>query len=120
MNRETTPLQETLAHPYIVWEDGAGDYSCEACGVTWAKENGLTEGLGGSWYEFDEHNNYAPNGRMGNELYCCPPWHDGETDTPQACSGCGVWLDVCLTPEAWEYMIENEFPEWIRALYRYE
>lgn len=99
---------EHLAQAYVVCDESGDfiDYACESCANEFAKDNGLTWNWNHNFTE--EH----PSGLHAYNVL----WDRGESDTPVACSSreCGQYLDVDLTSDGRNYMIERgDFPEWL-------
>lgn len=100
---------ETLAQTYVVCDE-SGDFiehSCQSCAEDFAKRNELVWHHNGAFTE--EH----PSGLHAYNTL----WDRGESDTPSSCLQCGQYLDVGLTNEGVQYLLDNDFPEWLYAEY---
>jgi len=97
---------ESLKQSYLI-DHESGDFiahACEWCAVDFAKEHGLTWDNAVTHNYTEEHE----NGYHAHDML----WDSGETDYPVACE-CGQYLDVALTKDGVQYMLENDFPAWL-------
>lgn len=93
-----------LLDPYTVGGPDTVDYSCEGCAAEYAEQHGLT------WANASTHN-YTEEHESGH--YASFMFHgDTESDYPQVCGGCGVYLDTALTFDGECYVRENYPGEW--------
>jgi hypothetical protein len=95
---------ESLKQSYAI-EHSNGDFrehACESCAEEFAETHGLT---------WNWNRNFTEDSVSGFHAYNML-WDSGETDYPVSCS-CGQYLDVTLTRDGREYMLSNDFPEWL-------
>lgn len=96
---------ENLTQTYVIG-DNSGDFiehACEACAEEFATKNSL---------EWNWNRNFTEDNSNGLYAYNAL-WDSGEADYPVACN-CGQYLDVSLTKEGRDYMLERgDFPAWL-------
>ena len=113
-------IQQELATLYLVRDTSeVWDTYCRECAGEVGKEMGLV------WdtYPFQPEAMHTPNGverpedELAEPLVYAPEIH--ESDTPQACAKCDLWLDCSLTKDGVEYLTDefNDFPQEVIDLY---
>lgn len=113
MNKNTeTETVERLLPAWIVEDsrDYFTDYACETHAREFATERGIpADDYGGYTLERSDYGVVASATQP-------PSYALGETDYPTACV-CGQYLAVNLTPDGYEYLADNDFPEWVVSAY---
>ncbi len=105
---------EQLVPAWIIIDGDFCAYSCEDHAREYAETNGIPAAPGGS-YSIER-----PGYGVTADVYPLPSWDSGETDYPAACE-CGQYLDIYLTRDGREYMIEHGgFPAWLMAAHGIE
>lgn len=97
---------ERLAAPWIIIHGEYSEYSCERHARDFAKENGIEE------TSPDSYSTSREGYGIVSDVYALPSWDSGETDYPVSCT-CGKYLDIRLTRQGVDYMLCEEFPEWL-------
>lgn len=97
--------------PLRSWECHTPDMvflNCQGCALEFAKEHNLD--IRNGLHHFSDES----NGFSVSECYAC----GHEADYPAACDGCGEYLDIRLTEEGKQYLLERgDFPEWLVRYY---
>lgn len=104
-------IQEMLYTPWIIHDHDFTDYSCEEHAIEYA--NAIDAQQYGDTAYGIEKEGYG----MVSDIYEIPSFARDEADYPVAC-GCGRYLDVRLTKEGQDYLAENDFPAWLKALHQ--
>lgn len=104
---------ERLFAPWVIIHGDFTEYSCEWHARDFAETNNIPENGYGSYTL--EREGYG----TVSDVYPLPSWDSGETDYPVSCQ-CGQYLDVRLTRDGRDYMLENDFPAWLMAAHGIE
>jgi hypothetical protein len=107
----TEMIEETLYKPWIIFDHDYQDYSCEEHAIDYANTIDAQK-YGDTSYGI-EKKGYG----MVADIYEIASFAVGESDYPAACA-CGRYLDVPLTAEGQNYLAENDFPAWLKALHQ--